>query len=107
MDTSSLENLLQAAAVDQLIGYEGNQTAHNLLQEVQGAQAKYPAYLGDLTNAQVDNTASFGESFNDGNFGESSYYCLISDVTLFLYFLCLVLMLNSLLLFVAYFIIRS
>lgn len=78
MDTSSLENLLQAAAVDQLIGYEGNQTAHNLLQEVQGTQAKYPAYLGDLTNGQVtDNTASFvGESFNDGNFSKSFFSLL-------------------------------
>ena len=59
MDPSSLENLLQAAAVDQLIGYEGNQTAHNLLQEVQGTQTKYPAYLGDLNNGQVtDNTVT-------------------------------------------------
>ena len=72
MDTSSLENLLQAAAVDQLIGYEGNQTAHNLLQVVQqGPQTnKYPAYLGDLTNSQADNSASFGDSFNDGNFSK-------------------------------------
>lgn len=76
MDTSSLENLLQAAAVDQLIGYEGNQTAHNLLQVVQqGPQTnKYPAYLGDLTNSQADNSASFGDSFNDGNFNEYDTY---------------------------------
>ena len=50
MDPSSLENLLQAAAVDQLIGYEGNQTAHNLLQEVQGTQTKYPAYPVSYTH---------------------------------------------------------
>jgi len=76
MDSTSLENLLQAAAVDQLIGYESNQTAHNLLQEVQGTQNKaYPAYLDDLTNAQNNDAASFGDNLNlnDGNFSKSSH----------------------------------
>jgi len=72
MDSTSLENLLQAAAVDQLIGYEGNQTAHNLLQEVQGAQNKaaYPAYL------DANDAASFGDNLalNDGNFSEYDTY---------------------------------
>lgn len=71
MDSTSLENLLQAAAVDELIGYEGNQTAHNLLQEVNGAQNKvYPAYL------DANDAASFGDNLalNDGNFSEYDTY---------------------------------
>jgi len=71
MDSTSLENLLQAAAVDELIGYESNQTAHNLLQEVNGAPNKaYPAYL------DANDAASFGENLNlnDGNFSEYDTY---------------------------------
>ena len=71
MDTTSLENLLQAAAVDQLIGYEGNQTAQNLLQDVQGGQNKYPAYLEDMANSNSQDAASFGDNLiNDGNFSK-------------------------------------
>ena len=75
MDTTSLENLLQAAAVDQLIGYEGNQTAQNLLQDVQGGQNKYPAYLEDMSNSNNQDAASFGDNLiNDGNFNEYDTY---------------------------------
>lgn len=71
MDSTSLENLLQAAAVDELIGYDGNQTAHNLLQEVHGNQNKaYPAYLN------ANDASSFGDNLalNDGNFSEYDTY---------------------------------
>ena len=71
MDTTSLENLLQAAAVDQLIGYEGNQTAQNLLQDVQGGQNKYPAYLEDMANSNNQDTNAFGYNLiNEGNFSK-------------------------------------
>jgi len=78
MDSTSLENLLQAAAVDQLIGYDSNHSAHNLLQQVQGVPAQnkaYPAYLEDLSNSQSDD-ASFGDNLalNDGSFGEYDTY---------------------------------
>lgn len=76
---ASLESLLQVAAVDQLIGYEHNQTANNLLQV--DNQKVYPAYLDDLSNTQqvpnVDETAGFGDGLdlNDGSFGK--YYKLL------------------------------
>jgi len=85
MEATSLESLLQAAAVDQLIGYENNQTANNLLQQVSGVPAQnnqkaYPAYLDELSNTQqvpnVDETAGFGDALdlNDGSFGEYDTY---------------------------------
>lgn len=81
MDSTSLENLLQAAAVDELIGYEGNQTAHNLLQEVNGAPNKvYPAYL------DANDAASFGDNLalNDGNFSSEydTYLDMKPDIAL-------------------------
>lgn len=74
MEDTTLESLLQVAAVDQLIGYEHNQTANNLLQ-VENSQKAYPAYLDELSNTQqvpnVDDTAGFGDGLdlNDGSFG--------------------------------------
>lgn len=76
MDSTSLENLLQAAAVDQLIGYDGNQAAHNLLQGVPAQNKTYPAYLDDLSNPQSNDAASFGDNLalNDGMISEYDTY---------------------------------
>jgi len=76
MDSTSLENLLQAAAVDQLIGYDGNQTAHNLLQGVPTQNKAYPAYLDDLSNTSSNDAASFGDNLalNDGMISEYDTY---------------------------------
>lgn len=85
MDTTSLENLLQAAAVDQLIGYEGNQTAQNLLQDVQGGQNKYPAYLEDMANSNNQDTNAFGDNLiNEGNFNTEydTYLDMKPDIAL-------------------------
>lgn len=73
MESTSLESLLQAAAVDQLIGYGNNQTANNLLQQVSGDNQKvYPAYLDTQQVPNVDESGSFGDGLdlNDGSFGK-------------------------------------
>lgn len=90
MENTSLESLLQAAEVDQLIGYENNQTAHNLLQQCQNTQKPYPAYLDvdNLSNTQqvpnVDETAGFGNALdlNDGSFEYDSYLDMKPDIAL-------------------------
>jgi len=89
MEATSLESLLQAAAVDQLIGYENQQTANNLLQvsgmPTQNNQKAYPAYLDELSNNQtvpnVDENAGFGDDLglNDG-FGVSTEYDTYLDM---------------------------
>lgn len=67
MEPTSLESLLQAATVEQLIGYENS----NILHQVSNlpAQTKaYPAYLDDLTSSQtvpdVDDNAGFGDGID-------------------------------------------
>ncbi|XP_057307636.1 early growth response protein 1-like [Hydractinia symbiolongicarpus] len=72
MEPTSLESLLQTAAVDQLIGYE-NQTTANLLQVSSlPVQSKgYPAYLEELSPSQtvpnVDD-AGFGDGIDLGEY---------------------------------------
>ena len=76
MEATSLESFLQAAAVDQILGYDtNNQNAVSLLQQVSAIPAQtnkgYPAYLDTLNTSQtvpnVDDTG-FGDGIdlNDG-----------------------------------------
>jgi hypothetical protein len=66
MENNSLESLLQSASVDQLIGYENNQTALNILQQVSAQNHKgYPAYLDDLQASQTVPNMDVQEAFGD------------------------------------------
>ena len=65
MDNNSLESLLQSASVDQLIGYENNQSALNILQQVSAQNHKYPAYLDDLQASQTVPNMDVEEAFGD------------------------------------------
>lgn len=73
MENNSLESLLQSASVDQLIGFENNRTALNILQQVsaQNQKYKYPAYLDDLQASQTVPNMDVEEAFglNDLNDG--------------------------------------
>ena len=76
MEATSLESLLQAAAVDQLLGYNNNQNAVGLLQQVSALPAEtnkgYPAaYLDALNTSQTvpnvdDSGFGDGIDLNDG-----------------------------------------
>lgn len=65
MEPTSLESLLQAASVDQLIGYE---TSSNILPQVSAQNKAYPAYLDDLATSQtvpnVDDHSGFGDGID-------------------------------------------
>lgn len=87
MEPTSLESLLQAASVEQLIGYENQNTA-NLLHSVsaipaQAQKAAYPAYLDDLATTQtvpnVDDTG-FGDGIDLGDY--DSYLDMKPDLAL-------------------------
>lgn len=65
MENNSLESLLQSASVDQLIGYENNQSALNILQQVSAQNHKYPAYLDDLQASQTVPNMDVEEAFGD------------------------------------------
>ena len=69
MEPTSLESLLQAATVDQLIGYENTHMLHQV--SALPAQSKaYPAYLDDLASSQtvpnVDDHTGFGDGIDLG-----------------------------------------
>lgn len=87
MEPTSLESLLQAATVDQLIGYESNANS-NVLHQVSTLSTdktgNYPTYLEDLAPAQrvpnVDDQTSFGEGIDLGEY--DSYLDMKPDVAL-------------------------
>lgn len=88
MEPTSLESLLQAASVDQLIGYESNQNTANILQQVSTLPANnqkgYPAYLEDLASSQtvpnVDDHSGFGDGIDLGEY--DSYLDMKPDIAL-------------------------
>lgn len=76
MEATTIETLLETAAVDQLIGFnESPNNTPSLLQQVSAQPNKYPAYLENLSNAQaVPNGDNFGEELDlSDSFGPGDY----------------------------------